>query len=338
MSRYFLTGATGFLGRQLAQQLLAREHEVVALCRNAAIESASGGLASLGVTVKQGDVLDRKSVCEAATGCEAAFHCAGKVSRESKDAEAMYRVHVDGTKVTLDALKEVGVRRVVIASTSGTIAVSDDPEQIADEGCDAPMEAIARWPYYRSKLYAERAALDRNDASFEVVSINPSLLLGPGDMRGSSTEDVRKVLEGKIPFSPAGGAAFVDVRDAAEAMILALDKGRGGQRYLVNAANMSLEDFMGRIARIGGVKAPGLRLPRTNVAFAGLSAELLGRAAKALNLDSPLDRISAEMAQYYWYCDPTLAKEQLGWSHRDPNETLADTVDDLRSRGVVWPT
>ncbi len=333
MNRYFLTGATGFLGHHLARQLLDQHHEVVALCRSPAAE-----LDSLGVTVKRGDVLDRASVCAAARGCDAALHCAGKVSRDGKDAEAMYRVHVDGTKTTLDALKEVGVPRVVIASTSGTIAISEDPDEVADESSEAPMDAITRWPYYRSKLYAERAALDRNRADFEVVSVNPSLLLGPGDMRGSSTDDVRKVLEGKIPFSPAGGAAFVDVRDAAAAMVLALDKGTAGERYLINAANMSLEILFGRIARIGDVKPPSLRLPRTNVALAGLSAELFGRAAKLLNVVSPLDRISAEMAQYYWYCDSSRAKEQLGWSHRDPNETLADTVEDLRSRGVVWPT
>ena len=159
MNRYFLTGATGFLGHHLARQLLDQHHEVVALCRSPAAE-----LDSLGVTVKRGDVLDRASVCAAARGCDAALHCAGKVSRDGKDAEAMYRVHVDGTKTTLDALKEVGVPRVVIASTSGTIAISEDPDEVADESSEAPMDAITRWPYYRSKLYAERAALDRKRA------------------------------------------------------------------------------------------------------------------------------------------------------------------------------
>ena len=333
MSRYFITGATGFLGRFLCQQLVAAKHEVVALCRSEAPQ-----LVADGVEVCSGDVLRPETVREAARGCDGAFHCAGKVSRESKDAEAMYRVHVDGTKNTLDALVDANVPRVVVASTSGTIAVSCDPDEIADESCQAPMDAIGRWPYYRSKLYAERAALERNRNDFEVVCVNPSLLLGPGDERNSSTEDVRLFLERKIPFAPAGGMAFVDARDAAAAMILAMDRGRAGERYLVNAANMTVEAFLGRLSRISGVEAPPLRLPRTNATLAGVGADLLGRAAKWLNMPEPINKVSAEMSQYFWYCDSSKAQSELGWTFRDPGDTLADTVHDLRDRGVVWPT
>jgi len=332
MSRYFITGATGFLGAHLVAQLIEREHEVVALCRGEAPD-----LTKLGATVRRGDVLDGGSVADAAAGCDGAFHCAGKVSRDTTDADAMYRVHVDGTKTTLDALERIGVSRVIVASTSGTVAISEDPDEVRNEDAETPMGAIARWPYYRSKLYAERAALERNKDGFEVISVNPSLLLGPGDARGSSTEDVRKFLERKIPFCPAGGMAFVDARDAATAMILAMDKGKPGQRYLVNGANMTIETFFGRLERISDVKAPAVRLPRTPVVIAGVSADLLGRAAKALSFESPLDKVSAEMAQYYWYCDPSRAQNELGWEPRDPGETIADTVQDLRDRGVVWP-
>jgi len=333
MSRYFVTGATGFLGTHLVAQLVAGGHEVVALCRQ---QRPSNGSLD-GVTMRLGDVTDAASIRDAADGCERAFHCAGLVSRHIEDAEAMYRVHVDGNKATLSALKDVGIERVVVASTSGTIAVSDDPDAIADETCAPPMGLIARWPYYRSKLYAERVALECNSDDFEVVCINPSLLLGPGDLRGSSTEDVRQFLERKVPFSPAGGMAFVDARDAAAAMILAMDKGAAGKRYLVNAANLTVSAFFGRLERISGVKAPPIRIPRTSATVAGVSADLISRAAKALNMSAPLDRVSAEMAQYFWYCDASLAQRELGWRHRDPNDTLSDTVRDLRDRGVVWP-
>ncbi len=332
MTRHLVTGASGFLGRHLVAALRERGAEVVALCRR-----PEEDLRALGATVRLGDVLDGGSVRDAAGGCEGAFHCAGKVSRDAADGEAMYRVHVDGTKATLEALRAAGVRRVVYASTSGTIAVSADPDAVADEGSPAPSDIIARWPYYRSKLYGERAALDRNAHDFAVICVNPSLLLGPGDVHGSSTEDVRKFLERKIPFAPAGGMAFVDARDAAAAMIQAMDRGKGGERYLVNAANMTLAAFFGRLERISGVKAPPLRLPRTSPTLAGVSADLLGRAAKLLGATSPLDRISAEMAQFYWYCDAAKAQRDLGWTPRDPNETLADTVEDVRARGIVWP-
>jgi dihydroflavonol-4-reductase len=332
MARYFVTGATGFLGSHLVTLLCDAGHEVVALCRK------SAELARDGVTLRFGDVTDAASVRDAAAGCEGAFHCAGLVSRDVGDAEAMYRVHVDGTKTTLDALRDVGVRRVVVASTSGTIAVSSDPDAIADETATPPTELITRWPYYRSKLYAEQAALQRHAADFEVVCVNPSLLLGPGDLRNSSTDDLRKFLERKIPFCPGGGIAFVDARDAARAMVLALDKGIGGERYLVNAANMTLEAFFGRLERASGVKAPPLKLPRTNVLIAGVGAELIARAARALRVPPPVDRVSAEMAQHFWYCTAAKAQVELGWEHRDPGETIADTIADLRDRGVVWPT
>lgn len=327
MSRYLVTGGTGFLGSHLVEQLRARGDEVVLLCRRAFNVE--------GVTLRLGDVTDADSVADAAAGCDAVFHCAGLVSRDPAHAEAMYRVHVDGTRATLDGARRAGVKRVVLASTSGTVAVGSDPNEIANEDDEVPMDLIARWPYYRSKYFAEKLALEQRDV--DVVSVNPSLLLGPGDLRGSSTEDVQLFLERKIPFCPGGGIAFVDARDAADAMIRALERGTRGKRYLINAANMTLAVFFGRLERISGVGAPKLALPRTGAVLAGVGAELIGRAAKALNVKSPLDRISAEMAQYYWYCDATRAERELGFQPRDPNDTLHDTVADLRERGVVWP-
>ena len=328
----FVTGSTGFLGRHLIAALRAQGAEVVALCRK-----HDAGLAALGATIALGDVMDGASVRAAAAGCEGAYHCAGKVSRELADAEPMFRVHVEGTKFVLEALKDVGVRRVIHASTSGTVAISSDSEDVRDEGSVTPIELIARWPYYRSKLYAEQVALERNRADFAVISVNPSLLLGPGDVHGSSTEDVRKFLEKKLPFAPGGGIAFVDARDAATALVLAMQRGQAGERYLVNAANMSLDSFFGRLERLSGVKAPQVRLPRTSAVLAGVTADLFGRAAKLIGAPNPLDKVSAEMAQFYWYCSSGKAERDLGWSARDPNETLADTVADLRLRGVVWP-
>lgn len=328
--KVFITGATGFLGRHLVDRLLEQGADVVALVRRGADLPPN-------VQQRRGDVTDTPSVSAAAAGCDVAYHCAGKVSRDEADAEAMYRVHVDGTKATLTALQAAGCRRVVVASTSGTVAVSDDPDAIADETAEAPMRFIARWPYYRSKLFAERVALEKNGEGFEVLSVNPSLLLGPGDVRGSSTEDVRDFMQRKIPFVPGGGIAFCDARDAATAMILAMEKGRPGDRYLVNGANMTLATFFGRLSRITGIEGPKLSFPRTSTTVAGAGAELLGRVTKALRMPSLVEKTSAELANVFWYCDSSKAQAELGWSHRDPGLTLSDTVDDLRSRGVVWP-
>src|SRR5262245_29816367 len=156
MSRLLITGATGFLGRHLATLLRKSGHEVIALCRKSA-----PSLESEGVIVRHGDVLDAASVRAAADGCAALLHCAGKVSRKPEDAEELYKVHVEGTKITLDACRAAGVPRVVLASTSGVVAVTKDPS-VRNEEAEAPIDIISRWPYYRSKLYAEKAAFDRN--------------------------------------------------------------------------------------------------------------------------------------------------------------------------------
>lgn len=331
MSQYLVTGGTGFLGHHLVHALIARGHGVTALVRD-----GGGALEKAGATLARGDVLDGASVERAASGCDGAFHCAGKVSRKPEDAEALYRIHVDGTKTTLDACRKAGVKRVVLASTSGVVAVSKDPDELRSESAGPPMELIAGWPYYRSKLFAEKAGLDRNGPDFAVIAVNPSLLLGPGDTRGSSTGDVIDFLEGKVPAIPAGGLSFVDVRDAAEAMILAMEKGRPGERYLVGGANMTIEAFLERLSRIADQPMPKVKLPR-GVLLASVGATLLERAAKAVGAKVPTDKISAEMGQCFWYVDSTKARNELGFAPRDANETLADTVADLRARGVVWP-
>jgi dihydroflavonol-4-reductase len=318
-ARYLVTGATGFLGGHLARALEAQGHEVVRFSR------ASGG-----------DVLDGARVRAAAEGCAGAFHCAGKVSRRREDAEELYRVHVEGTRTVLDACDAAGVARVVVASTSGTVAVNERPDRVSSEDDPTPIGLIARFPYYRAKLFAERAALERA-GRLEVVCVNPSLLLGPGDGNGSSTEDVRLFLERAVPAVPAGGLSFVDVRDAAEAMRLAMLRGRPGQRYLVGAGNLTVREFFARLGRVSGVRAPWVPMPRSPE-LAREGAAWIERVAARAGFRTSIDPVSVEMGQCFWYVDSAKAERELGWAARDPNATLLDTIEDLRERGVVWQT
>lgn len=299
----------------------------------------------------EGDVLDPSRVEAALAHCDGVFHCAGKVSRKAEDAERLYKLHVDGTKNVLDACIKCGVPKVVVASTSGTIAVSDDPDWIATEEDEAPIGLLNRWPYYRSKLFAEKAALSRQGdqlghgrGNLDVVSVNPSLLLGPGDVNGSSTEDVRLFLEKKIPAIPPGGLSYVDVRDAASGMILAMERGAGGRRYLLGASNLTLKEFFARLERISGVRGPLLPMPilptpwaRQTRELARTGASMLERLSNRLGIPVAIDPVSIDMAHFYWYVDASLSENELGWTPRDPIETLVDTVRDLQERGVVWP-
>ena len=303
--RFWVGGASGFLGSHVVRALTGRGDKVLAVSR--------GGGSVAGVTIASLDVLDEAAVAESARGCDGAFLCTGKVTRDRDAAEELHQLHVLGTRSALRGLRAAGVRRVVVASTSGTLAVSKDPDRIADEGCRAPLELIAGWPYYRSKIYGEREALEHNlPPDFEVVIANPSLLLGPGDLRESSTKDVRQFLEGSVPAIPAGGIAYVDVRDAAEGMLLAFDKGRPGERYIFNAHNVTLAGFFQRLERISGVRAPRLKLPSSRPVAIGLG-KLFSKAVEAIGGEPPVDAVSLEMSQYYWYCDAAKAERELGW-------------------------
>jgi dihydroflavonol-4-reductase len=328
--RFLVTGGTGFLGQHVVARLRTDGHDIVCLARHPAPE-----LERLGATVAVGDVLDGPSVEAAAHGCDGLFHCAGLVSRRPEDADAMLRVHVQGTRVTLDAARKAGIARAVVASTSGTIAVSQEPREIIEEA-ETPFGLIARWPYYRSKLYAEKEALDRNVDGFAVVCVNPSLLLGPGDVRGSSTEDVRLFLDGKVQAVPSGGMSFVDARDAADAMVAAYHRGRAGERYLLSGCNCTVREFFGKLERLSGVKAPWLPMPK-NPEVAKQAVRFLDRVVTRLGGTQLVSEETVDVAQHFWYVDWSKATRELAFKPRDPTQTLNDTIQDLYLRGRVWP-
>jgi dihydroflavonol-4-reductase len=242
---------------------------------------------------------------------------------------------VVGTRTAIEAAHRAGVKRIVHVSTSGTVAVSEDPDHVAVEDDPTPLGLIQRWPYYRTKLFAEQTALELGErlAGLTVVVVNPTLLLGPGDVRGSSTDDVRRFLERKIPAVPPGGLSFVDVRDAAATTVTALERGAAGRRYLLGACNLSLRAFFDKLERASGVPAPRLDLPRVR-GLDGLLSRVASRLERVLGT-AALDPVSLEMAFCFWYLDASRAEHELDFSPRDPMDTLLDTVEDLRGRNPL---
>ncbi len=317
-----VTGGTGFLGSALVPLLLGAGHRVRLLQRSAAPEAEAGG-----AEVARGSVEDPAAVQAALDGVEAVYHLAGRVDFDGRDPAGLYALHVQGTRVLLESAAARGVKRVLLASTSGTIAAFRE-ERTGTEADPYPLREVAGWPYYLSKIYQEKAALRiARDTGLPLVVLNPSLILGPGDARLSSTDVVWKFLKRRVPAMPGGGISFVDVRDAAQAFAAALERGRPGERYLLSAANMSFRDFFGRLERLSGVAAPRVSLPpRVNVA----GAKLLEKLASWRGAEPPIDSASVEMGERYWYCDSRKAEEELGFHARDPQETLSDTVRWLR--------
>jgi dihydroflavonol-4-reductase len=322
MSSVLVTGATGFLGEHLCRALVERGHTVRGLAR-----TRSAVLAELGVEHIRGDVLSGPELDRALAGVGAVFHLAGAVSRDPDDAQRMMRLHVDGTRRVLERMAEARVTRMVLASTSGTIGVSK-AETILDETAPYAEDIVAGWPYYASKIYQERLAFEHGARlGIEVVAVNPSLLLGPGDRRLSSTGDVRKFLRREIPTIPDGGVSFVDARDAAAATASALDRGRAGERYLLGGPNWTMKEFFARLGRVADVAPPRLKLP---AAWARWGAGVVEELYRWRGKPPPVDRISVEMAEHYWWIDSSKAERELGFAARDPQLTLIDTVDYLR--------
>ena len=317
-----VTGATGFLGEHLCRALVAQGHIVRGLAR-----SRSGLLEDLGVEVVRGDVTAGHELVDAIDGVSAVFHLAGAVSRDPGDAQRMMRLHVDGTRRVLEQMAAAGVRRMILASTSGTVGVSKR-EEILDESAPYAEQIVAGWPYYASKIYQEKLAFRLGaEHGIDVIAVNPSLLLGPGDRRLSSTGDVRKFIKRQIPTIPDGGINFVDARDAAAATASALDRGRAGERYLLGGPNWTMKEFFERLGRISNVAPPRLKLPpRVSKWGASIVEELYRWRGK----EPPVDRISVEMAEHYWWIDSSKAAKELGFEARDPQLTLTDTVSYLR--------
>ncbi|RMH42926.1 MAG: NAD-dependent epimerase/dehydratase family protein [Deltaproteobacteria bacterium] len=326
--RVLVTGGTGFLGEHVVRQLVgAGDWDVRVVAR-----SHSPVLDALDVEVIRADVTcDDAELARALDGCDGVFHLAGLVSRDPDDGQLMMRIHVDGTRKVLRAAAAAGVPRVVVASTSGTVAVAHD-DTPRDETAPYATEIVARWPYYLSKIYQEKEAFALGDElAIEVVCVNPSLLLGPGDRRVSSTGDVQRFLNRQIPVVPKGGMNFVDVRDAAAATIAAMDRGTAGERYLLGGPNWTVEEFFGRLSRIAKVPPPRLRLP-SRLQRAG--ASVLERVYKRFDRTPPVDRQSVEMGEVFWYVDASKARRELGFDPREPAETLVDTVRYLREGTV----
>ncbi len=322
--KILITGGTGFLGSEIVRQFLDAGEKNLRVMASSVPE----WMKDSDVEPIEGSVTNRDDARRACINAAAIFHLAGKVSRDNDEAAAMNKIHLEGTRVLCEAASEAGVKAMVLASSSGTIAVSETDE-VVDETYPPRLEILTRWAYYASKYYQERAALENfNGDGQKLVIMNPSLLLGPGDERLSSTKPVLDFLGKKIPYSPGGGLNFVDVRDAATAFISALEKGKHQEKYLLGAANMTFEQFFGRLERLSGVSSPLLKVPK-RLAMAG--SGMINSLYKNWGKVSPVATSEVEQAEYFWYFDSSKAETELDFVARDPQETLLDTIRYLRA-------
>jgi len=330
MKKFLVTGATGFLGGQLVEKLKTQiEKDPKGLSVRILARERKRWEDDPRIEIVYGNILDPQAVDRAVAGVSGIFHLAGHVTRDPVQAATLFDTHIRGTRNLCESALVHGRPKIVLSSSSGTIAASQQPI-LHTEDSPYTYEIVGRWPYYLSKIYQEQLALSyHTHHSLSVVVVNPALLLGPEDERLSSTGDIQMFLDGYYTSVPTGGLNFVDVRDAADALIKAMRVGVPGRRYLLGGHNITVKEFFALIERVAGVRAPRLEISET---WSRRGAAFLRRLYGWAGRNFPIDDCTLEMAYRFWYFDSERGKSELGLTPRPAEETIRDTVDFLRKR------
>ncbi len=282
------------------------------------------------VEVVTGDLRDRESLDRAVTGCGAVFHVAADYRLWAKDPSELYRSNVEGTRNLLAAARQAGVEKVVYTSTVGCIGIPQD--RPGSEDVEVHLEEMTG-AYKRSKFQAEQVAIEFAGTGFPVVIVNPTAPIGDHDFKPTPTgKIVVDYLKGAIPAFVDTGLNLVDVEDTSEGHLLALERGRSGERYILGSENLTLEQILTRLAGISGGQAPRWRIPYAVAYMAGMAstgwANLTGVEPRA-----PLDAV--KMARKKMFVSPDKAKRELGFNPGPVDGALKRAVDWFRANGYV---
>jgi dihydroflavonol-4-reductase len=302
-----VTGAAGFIGAHVVAALCAAGADVRGFDRREA-----GAFAGSDFVI--GDILDREALARALDGRDAVFHLAALYSYRRSDAAAMQAVNVEGTRALLDAALRGSARRRVV-HTSSCATCGPVPGRAATED-DQPARWELRVPYKRTKLEGEVLAQRAAAAGGDVVIVNPTTPVGPGDLRPTPTgKMVADVASGRARGYLARGALnIVDVADIAGGHLLAFEHGSAGRRYLLGGENMAIADVFAVIARTVGRSAPHVAVPWTLAYAAGRAADAALRAVKREPALLNLDEI--RVARWPMLFDDARARRELGYSSK----------------------
>lgn len=325
--KVLVTGATGFIGSSIARQLVESGAEVRALVR---ATSDTRNLDGMEVEHVAGDVRDIDSVRSALAGCDTLFHAAAYFTHWSTDRQRFYDVNVGGTRTTLQAALDVGVDKVVYTSTNNAIgAYGATP--IA-EGAD-----FNYWEtgdhYSISKYFAEVEAFRFVSKGLPVVAVNPTLVVGPNDRRPTSSGQlIIEVASGNLPVYVDGWLNVVDVDDVARGHLLAAEKGRVGERYLLGNENMTVGDYFRLIADVAGVKPPRVRAPYAAALAVAHGYELMSRFTKRHPTATVSEVKIGHLGETY---DSSKAVSELGFTTRPARESVQRAVEWFAANGYL---
>lgn len=312
-----VTGGTGFVGSHVARTLAAAGHTVRVLHR------ASSRLDALeGITYESalGDILDADALRAACADCDWVFHVAAVADYWRADRNKMFDANVRGTQLVLQAARDAGVKRVVFTSSAAAIGMRADGTP-ADEG-DTFNQPPASFPYGYSKVLAERVVAEAVAAGQDVVTVNPVVILGPGDLNLISGDFVVKIkkLSWRVPVPP-GGVAVTDVRDIARWHLAAAEQGRVGERYILGTENVAYHRWFALIAAVVSVPAPAFPVPAP---LLPLAANLIDWARK-LGIKLPIDADQTRLGARRLYFAFDKAWRELGAPQVAMRQSVEDT-------------
>ncbi len=324
--KVLVTGATGFVGANVARSLEASGHSVRALVRPG---SSTLNLKDTGFETVPGDIRDRESVSRGLRGCDGVVHCAAAYTFWARDAGVIYDVNVSGTRVVLEEALKAGVGRCVYTSTVSTVHIPKGGLG-TEEVSASPEELVGH--YKRSKYQAEREALDLAGRGLPVVVVNPTTPIGPWDVKPTPTgRMVLDFIRGRVPAYVDTGMNVVDVEDVAAGHVLALEKGRPGERYLLGNRNMTLAQVFGILAGLTGRRAPKLKLPTWMAIAAGYVDQVV--EGMVLRREPAIPVEGLKVSRKPMYVDCRKAVQALGVPQSPVEGALEKAVRWFREHG-----
>ncbi len=323
--RILVTGASGFIGAALCRALAERGHAVRALHR------ATSSLQLLeGLTLERavGDILDRESLRAALDNVEFVFHVAAQAAYWRRP-ELVVRSAVEGARNVVTAARECNVRRLVITSSVAALGVPASGELLTESHTfNLTPQAF---PYGYAKHQAEMEALRLAADALEVVIVNPSIVLGAGDIHQISGSLVVQAARGRLFFWAEGGANYVHLADVVEGHLAALQRGRAGQRYILGGENLTHRRAFDILAEVTGTRGPWLRLTGWQMAAAAWVVDGLRRVVPL-----PLDGAQLRLSRQYLYCDTSKAHQELGLAAPRPFcQAVEEAYAWYRAQGVI---
>ena len=320
--KVFITGATGFVGSHVAQQLSDSGADLRLLVRQS---SRRDNIAQLNADVVLGDLRDSASLRKGMEGCELAFHVAADYRLWTKNPEEMYDANVNGTQSLLKAAQEAGVRRVVYCSSVATMGFGNGDLVTDEDTAVSVADMIGH--YKRSKFLAEQVVLDAAKKGVDVVMVNPSTPIGERDIKPTPTgRIVVDFLKRKFPAYADTGLNLVDVKDVARAHILAAEKGRPGIRYIVGGENLTLKQMLDKLAAITGLPSPTVKVPHAVTLLAGVVDEFWTGHIRGQEPRVTIDAV--RMGRKKMWVSSARAERELGYKFAP--------VDDCLRRAAEW--